>query len=196
MNISDQREELRELLPWYENGTLHEDEREAVRSLLATDFEANRQRRELRALRGALEDEPMLAPNMAANLRRMHARIEHPQALRVKTRWLALAAFVILATGAATFFVGMRWGTYRTLTADAGNAASVPLDAELLRVDVASDVDAATLVRISEDRDVRVLRGPSQYGVATLAVPRARAPQIIARLNADPRLRFVTEVPR
>lgn len=192
MNASDQRNDLHELLPWYENGTLREDEREAVRSLLAADFEANRQRRELRALRGALTDEPMLAPNVALNLQRVHSRIGHRGTLRVKVRWLALAAFVILAIGAATFFAGMRWGTYRTLTI--GTQESVPADDLLLRVDVAANVDAPTLMRIADDRDVRVLRGPSRYGVATLAVPRMHASQIVARLNADPRLRFVTEV--
>jgi len=41
-----------------------------------------------------------------------------------------------------------------------------------------------------------VLSGPSEHGVATLAVPHARAQQIIARLSADPRLRFVAPVPR
>lgn len=192
MNATDQRDELRELLPWYENGTLHEDEREAVRSLLAGDFEANRQRRELRALRSLLTDDPMLAPNMALNLRRMHASIDGRQHERVKVRWLALAALVVLAIGTATFFAGMRLATYRTLTVGAHDI--VPADDQLLRVDVAAGVDAAMLMQIANDSDVRVLHGPSGYGVATLAVPKAHASQIVARLNADPRLRFVTEV--
>jgi len=61
---------------------------------------------------------------------------------------------------------------------------------------VATGVDAATLSAIAADPDVRVLNGPSEHGVATLAVPHAHARQVLARLSADPRLRFVAAVAR
>jgi len=194
MKTFDQLEELRLLLPWHENGTLRRDERDAVRSLLASDFEANRQRRELRALRAALADDPALATDMAPNLRRLHARIDRRSAMPLSAQWLALAALVILAISVTTFVAGMRFGSYHTLTAVAQD--SVPPGAELVRVDAASGIDAAALERIADDAQVRVLRGPSRYGVATLAVPRAHMAQVIARLSADPRLRFVAPVPR
>ena len=83
MNTFDPRKELRQLLPWYENGTLDEDERDAVHALLATDLEANRQRRELRALHDALADDSTLASNMEVNLRRLRARMSPaPAAMR------------------------------------------------------------------------------------------------------------------
>jgi len=72
----------------------------------------------------------------------------------------------------------------------------VAADADLVRVDVAAGVDAAALLQLAADPQVRVLSAPSEHGVATLAVPHAHAQQIIARLNADPRLRFVAQVPR
>jgi len=194
MKPSDRNDELRQLLPWYENGTLHGDERDEVHTLLAADLEANRQRRELRAMREAVADDSTLAPNMALNLQRLHARLGARRALPIAPRWLALAALLILAFGTAAFFAGMRMGTYHTLTAASGD--SVPADFELVRVDVVAGVDAAALARVAGDAQVRVLHEPSQYGVATLAVPRARAPQIMARLSADPRLRFVAPVPR
>jgi len=196
-HFENESDELRELLPWYENGTLAEGEREAVRALLATDLEANRQRREWHALREALVDEPTLASDMGLNLQRLRTQIGPRRAvayLPVSTRWLALAACAIVALGVSTFYAGTRVGPYRTLTSSAPLA--VAADAELIRVDVVDGVDAAVLAQLAGDADVRVLSGPSEHGVATLAVPHGHAQQVMARLNADPRLRFVAPVAR
>ena len=198
MNTLDTREALRQLLPWHENGTLNDIERERVRALLATDLEANRQRRELHAIREALVDESTLASDMGSNLQRLRAQMGPTNAIAympMTARWLAIAASAIVSLGAVTFYAGTRVGPYQTLTA---TAASEPVaaDADLVRVDVAAGVDAAALLQLAADAQVRVLSGPSEHGVATLAVPHARAQQIIARLSADPRLRFVAPVPR
>ena len=198
MNILDTRDAVRELLPWHENGTLNDFERERVRALLATDLEANRQRRELHALREALVDESTLASDMGSNLQRLRAQMGPSRAIAympMTTRWLAIAASAIVTLGAATFYAGTRVGPYQTLTATAA-LEPVAADADLVRVDVAAGVDAAALLQLAADPQVRVLSAPSEHGVATLAVPHARAQQIIARLNADPRLRFVAQVPR
>ena len=109
--------------------------------------------------------------------------------------WLALAVLLILALGVVTFFAGARVGSYHTLSAPEP-AFSIPADAELVRVAVVPGIDATALTQLAGDPQVRVLRGPSERGVATLAVPRARAQQIIARLSVDPRLRFVAPVSR
>jgi len=194
----DRRDELRQLLPWYENGTLNDAERDEVRALLATDLEANRQRRDLHALRDAVVDEPMLAPNMGSNLQRLRAQMGARRAvmyLPMSPRWLAMAASAILALGVATFYAGTRVGPYRTLTSSAP-AEAVPADFDLIRVDVVAGVDAAQLSLLAGDPDVRIVHGPSERGVATVAVPRAHAQQVIARLNADSHLRFVAPVPR
>ena len=198
MNTLDTREALRQLLPWHENGTLNDVERERVRALLATDLEANRQRRELHALREALVDESTLASDMGSNLQRLRAQMGPTNAIAympMTARWLAIAASAIVSLGAVTFYAGTRVGPYQTLTATAA-PEPVAADADLVRVDVAAGVDAAALMQLTGDAQVRVLSGPSEHGVATLAVPHARAQQIIARLSADPRLRFVAPVPR
>lgn len=198
MNTLDTRESLRELLPWHENGTLNDVERERVRALLATDLEANRQRRELHALREALIDEPTLASNMGSNLQRLRAQMGpgRPVAyVPMSARWLSIAAAAVVALGAATFYAGTRVGPYETLTSTAALDPASP-DADIVRVDVVAGVDAAMLAQLAGDPQVRVLNGPSEHGVATLAVPHAHAQQVIARLSADPRLRFVTPVPR
>ena len=198
MNIIDTRDAARQLLPWHENGTLNEIERERVRALLATDLEANRQRRELHALREALIDEPTLASDMGSNLQRLRAQMEPSHAIAympMTARWLAVAASAIVTLGAVTFYVGTRVGPYQTLTSTAA-LDPVSADADLVRVDVAPGVDASALVQLAGDAQVRVLNGPSEHGVATLVVPHARTQQVMARLNADPRLRFVAQVPR
>lgn len=195
MNTS--RNELIELLPWHENGTLSGAEADAVRELLSTDLEANRQLRELRALRGALADEPIMATNMALNLRRLCARIDPPAPRR--RPWfnpfaLAAAALLVVAGGLGIFAAGERAGRYHTLTTPA-DLPAVAADAVLFRVTVAAGTDAGALTTLAGD-GARVLQGPDAYGVALLAVPRAGAGDAVARLQADPRLRFITPVPR
>jgi hypothetical protein len=196
------RNEILELLPWHENGTLEGAESEAVRALLATDLDANRQARELRVLRAALSDEPIMATNMAMNLRRLVARIEPTRIVPAPRRhtWfvplsMAAAALMAVATGLGLFVAGERAGQFHVLT----NAAELPPLAAsdvLYRVDVAAGVDAAELAALTGAPNVRVLQGPSERGVALLAVPGADAEHVLARLQADPRLRFVTAVER
>lgn len=192
------RKELTELLPWYENGTLDDSENEAVRDLLASDLEANRQVRELRALRSALADEPILATNMTMNLRRLYARIDPPA--RARRTWfvpLAMAATTLfaIATGFGLFMAGERAGRFHTLTTPA-ELPPLPSDNVLYRVDVAPGLDAAQLSALAGAPGVRVLQGPSEHGVALLAVPSADSERVLARLRADPRLRFITAEPR
>ena len=194
----DERQAAREMLPWFENGTLDERENETMRALLASDLEANRQRRELRAMHEALAGDATLGAHQALNLRALHARIDAEDARAARRRkaplW-ALAASLLLVAGASLFFAGTRVGEYRTLTSNAPLAA-VGEDYELVRVDAAAGVDAAALQRLTGDADARVLVGPSAHGVATLAVPRAHAAAVLAHLRAAPELKFVAEVPR
>ena len=196
------RKDLTELLPWYENGTLDVSENEAVRELLASDLEANRQLRELRALRAALVEEPIMATNMAMNLRRLHAQID-PQPMvqpRARRTWfvpLAMAATTLfaIATGFGLFMAGERAERYHVLTTPA-ELPPVPADNVLYRVDVAPGLDAAQLAALAGAPGVRVLQGPSEHGVALLAVPSADSEHVLARLRADPRLRFISPEPR
>lgn len=191
------RKDLTELLPWYENGTLDNGENEAVRELLASDLEANRQLRELRALRSALADEPIMATNMAMNLRRLHAQIEpQPRARRTWFVPLTMAATTLfaIATGFGLFMAGERAERFHVLTTPE-ELPPVSADNILYRVDVASGVDVAQLSAMA-GAGVRVLQGPSENGVALLAVPKADSERVLARLKADSRLRFITAEPR
>ena len=198
MNTGARREELYELLPWLENGTLDGDEREAVRALLASDLDANRQVRELRVLHAAVADEPIMATNMAMNLRRLYARLDPPRPQR--PRWFlplgwAAAALLMLAGGLGLFMAGERAGRFHTLSNPATLPAT-PADVVLYRVDVDSGVDATQLAALTGNSAARVLQGPSERGVALLSVPAADADRVLATLRADSRLRFVTAVPR
>ena len=191
------RNETLELLPWYENGTLADAERDAVRTLLASDLDANRQVREIRVLRAALSDEPILATNMQMNLHRLRARLDPPAPRRPV--WFmplsyAAAALLTIASGVGIYFAGERAGSYRTLT-DV-NPVTVPADFVEYRVDVVDGVSARELAALTGVSGVRVLEGPSARGVATLAVPSVDAERVLAKLQADSRLRFVTPVPR
>jgi hypothetical protein len=198
MSTGTRREELYELLPWQENGTLDGEERDAVRALLANDLEANRQARELRALHAAVADEPIMATNMAMNLRRLYARLDPPRPQR--PRWFvplsyAAAAMLTVAGGLGLFMAGEHAGRFHTLTAPSELPATAA-DAVLYRVDVAAGIDAAQLAALTGSSGARVLQGPSERGVALLAVPAADADRVLATLRADARLRFVTPVPR
>jgi hypothetical protein len=198
MNTASRKEDLYELLPWYENGTLDDAENEAVRALLASDLDANRHVRELRVLHGAVADEPIMATNMAMNLRRLYARLDPPAPRR--PRWfmplsLAAAALLMVATGLGLFRAGERAGRFHTLTTPAQLPAT-PADSVLYRVNVVAGVDAEQLAQLVGVPGVRVLQGPSEHGVALIAVPGSAAASIEPRLRADPRLRFVAVVPR
>jgi len=165
--------------------------------LLACDLDANRQVREIRALRTAIADEPILATNMQMNLRRLYARMDPPA--RRRPVWFmplsyAAAALLTVSAGMGIFFAGERAGSYVTLTNPSSLAA--PADSVIYRVDVVAGVDAGELAALTGVAGVRVLEGPSERGVATLAVPGADAERVLAKLHADPRLRFVTAVPR
>jgi hypothetical protein len=186
------REALMQLLPWYETGRLPELERVAVHDLLAHDLEANRQRREIRALRAALAGEPLLHGQAAAGLERFRAQLDADAAphRRVAPAWLALAAVLVLALGFGAFFAGESVGRYRTLSS-APVAAAPGMMQESLRVSVAPGVDADTLLAIAQDPNARLVGALSAQGVATLSFPRGHGTQIQARLRADPRLRYV-----
>lgn len=196
MNSPETRQALRELLPWYENDTLSPNERSEVHALLASDLEAHRQRRELRALREALSKDPILSPNMSSNLRALQARLDGAPKSRAFERtgfWFAATALLILTLGATMLYVGGRAGRYHTLTAS--QPIPVTDDVELVRVDVTAGVSADELANIAGDAQVRVVLGPSAHGVATLAVPREQRAQVLARLQRDPRLLFISEIP-
>src|SRR5215470_10853900 len=115
MTSASQNQDLYELLPWHENGTLDDAEDEALRALLATDLEANRQVRELRVLHAAVADEPILATNMAMNLRRLRARIDPPAPRRaawfMPLTFAAAASFLVVA-GLGLFMAGERAGRF------------------------------------------------------------------------------------
>src|SRR5215475_13147953 len=124
MTPASRNQDLYELLPWHENGTLDGDESDALRALLATDLEANRQARELRVLRAAVADEPILATNMTMNLRRLRARIDPPAPQR--RGWFlplpavfagvrgmtfaAVAASLLVVGGLSLYTAGVRQG--------------------------------------------------------------------------------------
>lgn len=198
MTPASRNQDLYELLPWHENGTLDGDESDALRALLATDLEANRQARELRALRSAIVEEPILAPNMAMNLRRLRARLDPPAARRRPVWFMPLtyaaAASLLVVAGLGVFRLGEQTGISHTLTSQ--SAVATPVDSVLYRVDVAAGVDANDLVKLTDTPGARVLQGPSPHGVALIAVPSAGAEHALAKLQGDPRLRFVTTVPQ
>jgi hypothetical protein len=200
MTTASRKEHLYELLPWLENDTLQGAEKEAVRALLASDLEANRQARELRVLQGAVADEPIMSTNMTMNLRRLYARID-PPAPRRRPRWfvpvsMAAAALLTVAGGFGLFKAGERAERFHTLTSSPAESLPVPANSVLFRVDVVAGVDAAQLTQLAGVAGVSVLQGPSERGVALIAVPRADAESVASRLSSDPRLRFVAQVPR
>jgi len=137
------------------------------------------------------------ATNMAMNLRRLHARIDPAPA---RPRWfvpLALAATALLAiaSGFGLFAAGERAGRFHTLTTPAPLPAAAADDV-LYRVAAAPGVDSAQLSALAGAAGGRVLQGPSEHGVALIAAPAGDAAQVLARLQSDPRLRFVTAVER
>ncbi len=202
MTTASRKEYLYELLPWHGERHLEGAEKDAVRALLASDLEANpANARDARAAgaRGHGQGDRGSRHEGAMVLRRLY-RAYYRSAAHDGARWfvpvsMAAAALLTVAGGFGLFMAGERAERFHTLTTPAELPAA-PADSVLYRVDVVAGVDAEQLAQLAGVAGVRVLQGPSERGVALIAVPRADAESVASRLSADPHLRFVALVPR
>jgi anti-sigma factor RsiW len=200
-----------ELLPWYVNGTLDEAQAQRIEAHLAQCETCREEYAGQSLLRQHMRDDESVlhAPHaslqklMAAIDRKENAVVVPPPAQDLKrprwasrSRWFTIAAVeaacLVMVIGMLSWRVNEERGAarYSTLTSTAAVAVGRAA-ARIVFVPATSVADLSDLLRLY---NARVVAGPSEAGVFTLAfsatMSEADISAAIARLQLDPRVRF------
>lgn len=197
MNI---HERIVELIPWYVNGTLSDDERSGVERHLNECLPcraALREERQIHNLVRAQDDVPLGANQGVADLlHKIDRGGKRAALLPLRPRLglglsaaaltcVAIAAWILLTPPSREASVGS--APFTTLTDD-GNATTNRID-----IVFAETTDEAEIREIIASLGATLVSGPSDVGRYTVSVPAESAEdlsKIIDRLSADPRIRF------
>lgn len=198
LSLSGQHEEIFELFPWYLNGTIAEPGRqkvdEHVRVCAACREQLARERdiyqamsaapsleyipasfSRLQARLDALPAEKAAAPE--PSVRQSASRREMPR-LRAAMPWprLAAAAIVVLAVGLLSLVSADRWvqiaalpSAYRTVTTSPPRAPD-----EVIRAVFSPGITLVELQAILDEAQLRIISGPTEAGVYSLAATSSR----------------------
>lgn len=191
------------LLPWYVNGTLEGEEREAVRRALRSSLTVRLEHDRLARLQGVMKSDDAELAATDRGFERLMARIAaqgaageaRPAAIRRAWRpWpLAQAAAILaLASGLAWWTLrddAVAPGTYETLTSE-------PQAHPQLRLMFRANVSDAERRSMLAGLGLTPTAAPTPDGLYTLAVPEdADARALAERLRSDPRIAFVNTPP-
>ncbi len=192
-------DQARELLPWFSNGTLDEDERKRVAEHLRTCGACRSEVESLDRVRRVVREQPADDGSDVGNLDEILARIDAAggvhQPKTAVVRWLLIAqaaAIVILATlllvpDSPRVDVGDPQ-PFRTLSAE---PETVPSGAEHLRIVFADTTTARQLREILQSVEARIVDGPSPVGAYTLRITDTQdLVSVVERLRAEPSVRL------
>jgi len=202
------RRGIADLFPWYLNGTLGDRERRQVDIHIQ---ECSTCRDELAKERRIYEEmaaEPSVQYMAAPSLKRLQAAIsgrgaKHTSSLPTMVRrllpWRGLAAASILVAAVAVAFVtASRWGhsgrpdDYHTVT----TSIARPQD-EVLRAVFAPTITLVGLQGILAEAQLRIISGPTEAGVYSLAATSRRpVGASLALLRNHPEVRFAESTQR
>jgi hypothetical protein len=194
-----------ELLPWYVNDTLDQDERGAVHAHLLQCAECRQEESRCREMAAAVRAGHAAPSPHPAQLARLLERIEEPRpegpvrAILAAPRGvrMALAAqAAALLTLLAVIFWPMQPPTYRTL--EAPPAATAPAGRQL-RLVFATDATESEIRHLLLEIGAEISGGPSPLGAYTVTLPVSGPsaeplPVVLAHLRNHPRVRFAEPV--
>jgi hypothetical protein len=200
------RRNIADLFPWYLNGTLGGSERQRVDAHVR---ECSTCRDEL-AKERRIYEEMAIAPSVeympAPSLKRLQSAIDDRgeeltpsrAAVRRLPPWRALAAAsMALAAAAVAFLTAHRWEqlhgpNYHTVT----TSITHPRD-EVIRAVFAPTVTLVDLQAILAEAQLRIISGPTEAGVYSLAATSHRAVGAsLALLRNHPEVRFAESTER
>lgn len=209
--------ESRDLIPWWVNGRLADDEARRVESHLAQCAECRADVEVERRVRAAVRHKTPVAYAPQVSLQKLWSRIEDveremptrpaPVALCASAapkaasgaRW-KVAAGVLLGLGLG-LLAANGWQAARTSGPAAYRTATTkqptPVRPVQVRVVFSSAVSVEELTRILAGNGFTIVDGPSESGVYGLAIAAGNADSAaaaLARLRADPRVRFAEPV--
>ena len=191
-------DQARELLPWFSNGTLDEDERKRVAEHLRACGACRSEVESLDRVRSAVREQPADDGPDLGNLDEILARIDSSGSVhQPKTpvvRWLLIAqaaAIVILAILLLVPDSPRVEGDpqpFRTLSAE---PETVPSGAEHLRIVFADTTTERQLREILQSVEARIVDGPSPVGAYTLRISDTQdLASVVERLRAEPSIRL------
>ena len=192
-------EQARELLPWYANGTLDEDQQKAVAEHVSTCGACRSEIESLDRVRRVVREQPVDDGPDAGNLNEILARIDSAgagvhQRRMPAVRWLLVAqaaAIVILAVLLLVPDAPRVEGdpqTFRTLSAQ---PERVPSGAGDLQIVFADTTTERQLREILQSVEARIVDGPSPVGAYTLRITDTQDQvSVVERLRAAPSVRL------
>jgi hypothetical protein len=191
-----------ELLPWLANGSLSAAEREAVEQHVRNCLSCHRELKEQQRLRIAMRSQPTVHLSAQTGYERLTRALGESSSLRQQPR-RAIDRFIRLGTVAAAGLAvvamllwvvpaprGARDGnTYETLATPETHARG---DVDVVFVHT---ITAAEIQALLAQIDGSIAGGPTEAGRYTIrlddeSVTDAQLDALVARLAADPRIRF------
>ncbi len=207
--------EISALLPWYVNGTMGAPERELVDEHLAVCARCRESLADERRIHDAMTTAPAVEYMPAASLKRLQQRLDAagpaqverrqaagrrvPPAVGKSNRWHrwrgTMAASVAIMTATLCLFAADQWVQFRARTARPDYytvTTSAPrASGEVIRAVFAPSISLAELQGILAEAGLRIVSGPTEAGVYSLAAESARpVNSSLASLRAHSSVRF------
>jgi anti-sigma factor RsiW len=194
--------EISDLIPWYVNGTLDDRRRERVEAHLASCTTCRDELANERRLYQEMAAEPGVEYMPAPSLKRLQAAIDELSSGPVPTlpvaapppviRWRGLAAAAIVGAAAVLalmsagrFASGAR-SDYHTVTSAVSRAHD-----EVIRAVFAPTTPVIDVQRILAEAQLRIVAGPTEAGVYSLASTSSRpVSDSLALIRSHPEVRF------
>jgi len=202
-------EDLAALLPWYVNGTIGEPDRQRFDHHLKTCASCREELQVERRIHWSVAADPPVEYMPAASLKRLQARIdsldgEAPPAdvpvvrrtrrLRRPQGWWMAASLAVIAVASGWMVVG-GWRMLRAPAASANyytvTTPAVHARDEVIRAVFSPTITLAELQAILAEAQLRIVAGPSEAGVYSLAANSSRPVSLsLALLRQHSTVRF------
>jgi anti-sigma factor RsiW len=185
-----------ELLPWLVNGTLSDDEREAVAEHARTCIACRRELKEQQRLYAAMRAHGAADVYAEAGLEGLERELDG-EARRWRVGYVTAARFAVAAAAGLAVLVVLVWLTPLPRVADASYstlAAPGATGTALIDVVFAEETTSAQMQELLDDIGGEIVAGPTNLGRYTVCVraPKneAQRAELLRSLGADPRVRF------
>jgi hypothetical protein len=201
------RRGIADLFPWYLNGTLGGHERQQVDAHVQECSTCRDELAEERRIYEEMAAEPRVEYMPAPSLKRLQEAISgsggelappRPARVRRLLPWAGLAAAsIVVAAGAVALLSANRWGhsrapAYHTVT----TSTARPQD-EVIRAVFAPTIRLVDLQGILAEAQLRIISGPTEAGVYSLAATSRRPVSAsLALLRNHPEIRFAESTQR
>ncbi|GGB97103.1 hypothetical protein GCM10011352_24060 [Marinobacterium zhoushanense] len=202
MTDSNHDENLMALLPWYVNGTLTEDERQAVEALLQRSAEARATLETLQTLQTDIKAELQEPVPGDLGWKRLQKSIHSqptpiPKTQRDRPIWnrfLAAAAVLIIALQVGLLLKTPTDTTPQLLGTKPGTEQLQ--DAQLYRLVIAPDARWSEVEALLLELNAQLVDGPSAVGVVSVAIkaPADQAETVLEQLNSHPAIEHAQAV--